>query len=67
MIMMFSGEALAEILMERVQGKRPVTLVGYSLGARVIFYALEALAQLGRWAVLLLLVKSAFLVHRDRL
>jgi len=43
-----AGEALAEILMDRVQGKRPVTLVGYSIGARVIFYALQHLFKLGR-------------------
>lgn len=31
--------------MNRQLGVRPVTLVGYSLGARMIFYALRELAQ----------------------
>ena len=42
-----AGEALAEVLMQRVQGNRPVTLAGYSMGARVIFYALEVLPGTG--------------------
>jgi Protein of unknown function (DUF726) len=40
-----AGGHLASILMERVGGRRPVTLIGFSLGSRVIFYALEALAR----------------------
>lgn len=39
------GEHLADILLSRQQGKRPVTLIGFSLGARVIFFCLEALAK----------------------
>lgn len=42
-----AGQALAEVLYERVHGLRPISLMGFSLGARVIFFALEALAQLG--------------------
>lgn len=39
-----AGEQLADELTLRAYGNRPVTLVGYSLGARVIFKALESLA-----------------------
>lgn len=36
-----AGKVLArEVLLKYVHGKRPVTLVGYSLGARVIYYCL---------------------------
>lgn len=40
-----TGEALADVLVERSYGQRPVTLVGYSLGARVVFKCLESLAS----------------------
>jgi len=36
---------LAQTLMDRIQGNRPVTLIGYSLGARMIFKALLILAE----------------------
>nr|KAJ3421114.1 hypothetical protein HK105_004453 [Polyrhizophydium stewartii] len=39
-----AGRVLADTLMSRVQGSRPVTLVGYSLGARVIYFCLLELA-----------------------
>ncbi|KAL1743960.1 DUF726-domain-containing protein [Schizophyllum fasciatum] len=41
-----TGAVLADLIAQRVFGKRPITLVGYSLGARVIFQALQRLAQL---------------------
>ncbi|KAI4286647.1 MAG: hypothetical protein L6R35_004099 [Caloplaca aegaea] len=40
-----AGRVLAQALMQKVQGERPVTLVGYSLGARVIFQAMLTLAE----------------------
>ncbi|NWV01013.1 TMCO4 protein, partial [Upupa epops] len=39
------GKHLAHILLSRQQGKRPVTLVGFSLGARVIYFCLQEMAQ----------------------
>jgi hypothetical protein len=40
-----TGRVLADTLMSQVQNNRPVTLVGFSLGARVIFYCLLELAE----------------------
>jgi len=40
-----AGEVLADALINRVQGERPVTLIGYSLGARLIFSCLQTLAD----------------------
>ncbi|KAI1122989.1 hypothetical protein F5Y10DRAFT_62774 [Nemania abortiva] len=40
-----AGQILADALVNRVQGERPVTLIGYSLGARVIYSCLRALAE----------------------
>ncbi|KAJ1960645.1 hypothetical protein H4R35_007528 [Dimargaris xerosporica] len=40
-----AGAILADVLLHRAQGYRPVTLVGYSLGARLIFYCLLELAK----------------------
>jgi hypothetical protein len=42
-----SGILLAQYLMERNLGSRPVTLVGFSLGSRVIYYCLKELAKKG--------------------
>lgn len=39
-----AGRVLAAALMAKVQGERPVSLVGYSLGARVIYVCLQELA-----------------------
>ena len=36
---------LADVLIQRYLGVRPITLIGFSLGARVIFYALVELAK----------------------
>lgn len=43
---------LADLLARRVHGNRPVVLVGYSFGARVIFMALEHLAKRKVWIVI---------------
>lgn len=40
-----AGEVLADALINKAQGERPVTLVGYSLGARVICSCLKSLAE----------------------
>ena len=39
-----TGAVLADALVNRAQGERPVTLIGYSLGARVIYACLHSLA-----------------------
>ncbi|XP_029362554.1 transmembrane and coiled-coil domain-containing protein 4 isoform X2 [Echeneis naucrates] len=39
------GKHLAQVLRRRQQGKRPVSLIGFSLGARVIYYCLQELAN----------------------
>jgi len=36
-----AGKLLAQTLAQRVQGHRPVTLIGFGLGARVIMVALQ--------------------------
>lgn len=40
-----AGAILADALIHKAQGERPVSLVGYSLGARVIYSCLKALAE----------------------
>jgi hypothetical protein len=40
-----AGLVLADALINRAQGERPVTLVGYSLGARLIYTCLMSLAE----------------------
>ncbi|KAI0465715.1 DUF726-domain-containing protein [Xylaria cf. heliscus] len=46
-----AGRVLADALANRVQGERAVTLVGYSLGARVVYSCLRALAERGCFGV----------------
>ncbi|KAG0604976.1 hypothetical protein M758_9G023400 [Ceratodon purpureus] len=41
------GKILAKALLKGAQGNRPVTLMGFSLGARVIFSCLEELVKQG--------------------
>ena len=40
-----AGEVMADALINKAQGERPVTLIGYSLGARVIYSCLMSLAK----------------------
>lgn len=40
-----AGEVLADALINKAQGERPVTLIGYSLGARLIYFCLMSLAK----------------------
>ncbi|KAL8645213.1 MAG: hypothetical protein Q9226_007398, partial [Calogaya cf. arnoldii] len=53
-----AGEVLADALIHRAQGQRSVTLVGYSLGARVIYACLMSLAKRQAFD----LVESAILI-----
>ncbi|XP_061623516.1 LOW QUALITY PROTEIN: transmembrane and coiled-coil domain-containing protein 4 [Phyllopteryx taeniolatus] len=39
------GKHLAQVLRSRQQGTRPVSLIGFSLGARVIYFCLQELAN----------------------
>jgi len=40
-----AGQVLADALINKVQGERPVTIIAYSLGARVIYSCLNTLAE----------------------
>ncbi|KAL4803550.1 hypothetical protein BDV18DRAFT_153777 [Aspergillus unguis] len=53
-----AGQVLADALINKVQGERPVTLIGYSLGSRVIFSCLKTLAKRNAYG----LVESAILM-----
>ncbi|TEB32477.1 DUF726-domain-containing protein [Coprinellus micaceus] len=53
-----AGRVLADVLMQRHLGVRPITLVGFSLGARVIFYALLELAKQKQYGI----VQDVFLM-----
>ena len=47
-----AGLILADSLIDRNLGLRPITLVGFSLGARVIFFCLKELANRGAWGLI---------------
>ena len=53
-----AGEILADALINRAQGERSVTLIGYSMGARVIYACLMSLASREAFG----LVESAILI-----
>ncbi|KAG8626562.1 hypothetical protein KVT40_005507 [Elsinoe batatas] len=46
-----AGEVLADAIINKAQGERPVTLVGYSLGARVIYICLKKMAERGAFGL----------------
>ncbi|KAJ1957562.1 hypothetical protein GGI12_004992 [Dipsacomyces acuminosporus] len=46
-----AGPIVADLLLQRVQGQRPVTLIGYSLGGRLIFYTLLELARMSAYGI----------------
>lgn len=46
-----AGEVLADALISKVQGERPVTLIGYSLGSRLIFSCLQSLSKRGAYGL----------------
>ncbi|KAL9044185.1 MAG: hypothetical protein Q9214_002658 [Letrouitia sp. 1 TL-2023] len=60
-----AGRVLAEALMQKAQGERPVTLVGYSLGARVIYQALLVLAEQNAFGLVESVVLIGAPVPRD--
>ena len=53
-----AGEVLADALINKAQGERPVTLIGYSMGARVIYACLNSLAKRRAFG----LIESAVLI-----
>ncbi|KAK5116356.1 hypothetical protein LTR62_007903 [Meristemomyces frigidus] len=53
-----AGEVLADALINKAQGERPVTLIGYSLGAKVIYVCLQILAERKAFG----LVESAIMI-----
>jgi len=53
-----AGLVLADAIINKAQGERPVTLIGYSLGARVIYSCLMSLAERRAFG----LVESAVLI-----
>jgi pimeloyl-ACP methyl ester carboxylesterase len=53
-----AGLVLADAIINKAQGKRPVTLIGYSMGARLIYSCLMSLAERRAFG----LVESAVLI-----
>ncbi len=62
-----TGLILADSLVDRNLGARPITLVGYSLGARVIFSCLQELARKGAFGIIqnVYIFGSPVVVKRD--
>ena len=62
-----AGLILADSLIDRNLGARPITLVGFSLGARVIFAALRELANRGAYGLIenVYLFGSPIIANKD--
>ena len=62
-----AGLILADSLIDRNLGVRPITLVGFSLGSRVIFAALRELANKGAFGLVqnVYLFGSPIVANRD--
>lgn len=64
-----AGLVLADTLINRNLGVRPITLVGFSLGARVIYSCLVELARRGAYGLIeqVYLFGSPFVVKKDQM
>jgi hypothetical protein len=62
-----AGLILADSLMARNLGSRPITLVGYSLGSRMIFSCLKELAKKGAFGIVqnVYIFGSPIVVNKD--
>ncbi|TPX11407.1 uncharacterized protein E0L32_007826 [Thyridium curvatum] len=62
-----AGLILADSLIDRNLGTRPITLVGYSLGSRVIFSCLQELARKGAFGIIqnVFIFGSPIVVKKD--
>ncbi|KAH7328940.1 hypothetical protein B0I35DRAFT_507320 [Stachybotrys elegans] len=62
-----AGLILADSLIDRNLGTRPITLLGYSLGSRVIFSCLQELARKGAYGLVqnVYLFGSPIVVNKD--
>ena len=63
-----AGLILADSLIDRNLGSRPVTLVGFSLGSRVIFSCLRELANKGAFGLIqnVYMFGSPVVVNKDQ-
>lgn len=46
-----AGRVLADVIVNKAQGERPITLIGFSLGARVVYFCLLELAERGAYGL----------------
>ncbi|KAG4303717.1 hypothetical protein PCK1_000235 [Pneumocystis canis] len=63
-----AGLVLADILLHRRLGARPISLVGFSLGSRVIYYCLLELAQRHGYGIIqdVYLFGTPVVINKDR-
>lgn len=64
-----SGKVLADTLRRKKLGMRPITLVGFSLGARLIYSCLLDLAKSGDYGIIenVYLFGSPIVIHEDEM